>query len=110
MKIPAKLAEPRHGLRVAQEDKGASHMEGASGYLWAISTVLMPILLALAIAYASYQTWEYRKNTRNRPKPMPKELHEPREPVQVEQQVRGIVIWSLISVVLLLAVILIFFW
>jgi hypothetical protein len=85
-------------------------MEGASGYLWAISTVLMPILLALAIGYASYQTWQYRKHGSHRRKRMPDELHEPENPARVEQHVRGIIIWSVISVILLLAVLLIFFW
>jgi heme/copper-type cytochrome/quinol oxidase subunit 2 len=85
-------------------------MEGASGYLWAISTVLMPILLALAIAYASYQTWEYRKNSRDRPKRVPNELYEPEDPARVEQSVRGIIVWSIISFILLVAVIVIFFW
>jgi hypothetical protein len=85
-------------------------MEGASGYLWAISTVLMPILLAVAIAYASYQTWQYGQHTRNRPKRMPDELLEPEHPARVEQHVRGIIIWSVISFVLLMAVLLIFFW
>ena len=90
-------------------------MEGASGYLWAISTVLMPILLALAIAYASYQTWDYRRNAGNRnaadrPKARPEEIIEPEDPARVENQVRGIVIWSVISFILLVAVILIFFW
>lgn len=85
-------------------------MEVASGYLWAISTVLIPILLAVAILYASYQTWQYRKNTRNRPKPMPNELFEPEDPARVEHSVRGIVVWSVISFILLMAVIVIFFW
>jgi heme/copper-type cytochrome/quinol oxidase subunit 2 len=85
-------------------------MEVASGYLWAISTVLMPILLALAIAYASYQTWEYRKHTRNRPKRMPDEIYEPEDPAKVEQHVRGIIVWSVVSVILLVVVIVIFFW
>lgn len=85
-------------------------MEVASGYLWAISTVLIPILLAIAMMYASYQTWEYRKHTRNRPKRMPDELLQPEDPAQVERSVRGIIIWSVISFILLVAVIVIFFW
>lgn len=85
-------------------------MEVASGYLWAISTVLMPILLAGAMLYASYKTWQYRKHTRNRPKPMPNELFEREDPARVEHTVRGIVIWSVISAILLIAVVVIFFW
>lgn len=85
-------------------------MEGASGYLWAISTVLMPILLGLAIAYASFQTWQYRKHSQHRRKRVPEELYEPEHPARVEQHVRGIIIWSVISVILLLIVLLIFFW
>jgi heme/copper-type cytochrome/quinol oxidase subunit 2 len=85
-------------------------MEDASGYLWAISTVLMPILLGLAILYASYQTWQYRKHGPHRRKRMPDELHEPEHPARVEQHVRGIIIWSVISAILLVVVLLIFFW
>jgi hypothetical protein len=84
-------------------------MEVASGYLWAIATVLMPVLLGLAILYASYQTWQYRKHTRNRSKRVPSEVYEPDDPALVERHVRGIVIWSVISFVLLIAVILILF-
>lgn len=85
-------------------------MEASSGYLWAISTVLMPILLGLAMLYASYQTWQYRKHTRHRPKRMPDEVLEPEDAARVEQNVRGIIVWSVISCILLVAVLVIFLW
>ncbi|HSP25664.1 MAG TPA: hypothetical protein VLQ65_10850 [Saliniramus sp.] len=85
-------------------------MEVSGGYLWAISTVLIPILLALAMIYASYQTWQYRKHTRYRPERMPNEVLEPEDAARVEQSVRRIIVWSVISCILLVAVIVIFFW
>jgi hypothetical protein len=84
-------------------------MEGGSGYLWAISTVVIPILLAIAFAYASYQTYLYRKETRGRRKPMPKELHEHRDEEVVADRMRSIIVWSVVTFVLFMILLLIFF-
>jgi hypothetical protein len=84
-------------------------MEGESGYLWATLTVVMPILLGIALAYASYQTYLYRKETHGRRRAMPRELHEPRSEEYTGDRMRGIIVWSVVSFVLLMIVLLIFF-
>jgi hypothetical protein len=85
-------------------------MEGSGyGYLWAISTVVMPILLAIAFAYASYQTYLYRKETRGRRKPMPGELHEHWDEAYVADRIRSIIVWSVVTFVLLMIVLVILF-
>ncbi len=78
------------------------------GYLWMLSTILMPILLGLAIAYGSYETWHYRKEHPGVNEPTGTGYSDPDEsPERQARRMRLIIVWSVV-IFLALATILLF--